>query len=188
MLVALIGGTAVYTQLRSVPNECNAATVAGAAIGGPFELVDATGALVTDEDVLDRPSLVYFGYTFCPDICPFDVARNAEAVDLLKAMGLDVQPVFVTIDPARDTPEVMADYQFNMHPDLVGLTGSDEQIRAAAEAYKVYYARGTGDDEYYLMDHSVFTYLMLPGNTLATYFRRETSAEDMAEMTACLIG
>ena len=187
VLVAMIGGTAIYTQLQSAPNTCGVSTVAGATIGGPFELVNADGATVTDADVIDRPSLVYFGYSFCPDVCPFDVARNAEAVDLLKAAGHDVRPVFISIDPERDTPEAMADYQFNMHPDMIALTGSADQVRDAAAAYKVYYARGTGDDEFYLMDHSTFTYLMFPGNELAAFFKREDTAEDIAEKTACLI-
>lgn len=183
----MVGGTAIYTQFQAQPNQCDASSTAGAAIGGPFELVNASGETVTDVDVIDRPSLVYFGYSFCPDVCPFDVARNAEATDLLKEAGYDVKPVFITIDPERDTPEVMADYQFNMHPDMSALTGSAEQIKNAAAAYKVYYARGTGDDEFYLMDHTTFTYLMLPGNKLAAFFRREDNAETIAEKTACLI-
>lgn len=187
VLVAMIGGTAIYVQFQETANTCDASGAVGAKIGGPFELLNVEARTVTDVDVIDRPSLVYFGYTFCPDVCPFDMSRNAEAVDILKEAGHDVQPVFITIDPERDTPDVMADYQFNMHPDLVALTGSAEQIKAAADAYKVYYARGTGDDEFYLMDHTAFTYLMMPGNELAGFFRREDSAEKIAETTACLI-
>lgn len=187
VLAAMIGGTALYTQLQGRDDPCGVSAVAGAAIGGPFELVNAEGKTVTDVEVIDRPSLVYFGYSFCPDVCPFDVARNASAADLLKEAGHDVRPVFISIDPARDTPEAMADYQFNMHSDMIALTGSDAQIKEAAAAYKVYYARGTGDDEFYLMDHSTFTYLMFPGNELAAFFKREDSAEDIAAKTACLI-
>jgi len=186
-LVAVMGATVLYTQLASAPNHCEVTVTAGADIGGPFDLVNAENLPVTDRDIIDRPALVYFGYTFCPDVCPFDVARNAEAVDLLKAEGLDIGLVFITVDPARDTPDVLADYQFNMHPDLIGLTGTPEQIDAAAKAYKVYYARGSGEEDYYLIDHSVFTYLMLPGNELATFFRRDMPAETLAEKTACLV-
>ncbi|MDA8585821.1 SCO family protein [Rhodobacteraceae bacterium] len=185
-LAALIGGTAAYT-LMSGNVECDVASAVGSPIGGPFELVNAQGELVTDADVIDRPALVYFGYTFCPDVCPFDVARNALATDLLEEQGEDVALVFVTIDPERDTPEVLADYAEDMHPDMVALTGSPEQVKQAADAYRAYYARGSGDEEFYLMAHSNFTYLMLPGNELATFFRAEETPEGMAEKSACMI-
>ena len=169
-LMTMLLGTAVYVYLRDDATVCDATGVAGAAIGGPFELLNANAETVTDVDVIDRPSLVYFGYTFCPDACPFDMSRNAQVVDLLKEAGHDVRPVFITIDPERDTPDVMADYQFNLHPDLVALTGTAEQVKTAADAYKVFYARPPGeDDEFYLMDHTTFTYLMLPGNKLAAF-------------------
>ena len=187
VLITMIVGTAAYVHIRDEDNVCGVSAVAGATIGGPFELLNAEGEKVTDADVIDRPSLVYFGYSFCPDVCPFDMSRNAEAIDLLAAAGHDVRPVFISIDPERDTPDVMADYQFNLHSKLVALTGSAEQIKAAADAYRVYYARGTDDDEFYLMDHTTFTYLMMPGNELAAFFRRDDSAEAIAEATACLI-
>ena len=185
-LTALIGGTALYTYLAT-PTECDASSAIGASIGGPFELVNSDGRLVTDAQVIDRPSLLYFGYTFCPDICPFDVARNALAVDLLEELGHDVGLVFVSIDPARDTPDALAKYVEDMHPRMTALSGSDDQIKNAASAYRVYYAKGEGEGEYYLMDHSTFTYLMMPGNELAAFFRREETAEGMAEKSACLI-
>ena len=188
-LAAIIGGTALYTVLTA-PNECGGNAVAGgsAAIGGPFELLAMDGSLVTEAEVIDRPALVYFGYTFCPDVCPFDVARNVLAIDILDEQGIDVRPVFISIDPERDTPEVMAGYAEDMHPKMMALTGSAEQVKAAAQAYKVYYAKGSGEGEFYLMDHSTFTYLMHPGTGLATYFGRDATPEQMAEQAACLIG
>ena len=185
-LAAVIGGTAYWTSTGE--NKCGATAVAGATIGGPFELLDTDGTLVTDKDVIDRPALVYFGYAFCPDVCPFDVARNALAIDLLEEQGIDARPVFISIDPARDTPEALAGYAADMHSKMVALTGSDAQIKAAAQAYKVYYAKGEGEGDFYLMDHSTFTYLMMPGAGLATYFKRDDSAELIAERTACLAG
>lgn len=187
-LAAIIGGTALYTMVRA-PNDCGGNSVAGgsAAIGGPFELVAPDGSIVTEKGVIDRPSLVYFGYTFCPDVCPFDVARNALAVDILEEQGIDVRPVFISIDPERDTPEVMGQYATDMHPKMIALTGSAEQVKAAAQAYKVYYAKGSGEGDFYLMDHSTFTYLMLPGSGLATYFGRDDTPEEMAAQTACLV-
>ena len=186
VLASVIGGTALYTTLTAPPN-CGGNAVAGAAIGGPFELLLPDETLVTEKEVIDRPSLVYFGYTFCPDVCPFDVARNMIAVDILEEQGIEVKPVFVTIDPERDTPEIMGQYAEDMHPRMVALTGSDDQIRDAASAYRVYYARGTGEDEFYLMDHSTFSYLMMPDGSLATYFGRSATPEEMAEETTCLL-
>jgi protein SCO1/2 len=188
VLAVLIGGTAVWTTLARDP-ECGGNAVAGgsAAIGGPFELVNGAGETVTDRDVIAGPALVYFGYTFCPDVCPLDVARNAIAVDILAEEGIAVTPVFISIDPARDTLEIMASYAEDMHPGMIALTGSDAQIKAAAQAYKVYYAKGPGEGNSYLMDHSAFTYLMLPGEGLATYFGRAATPEEMAAESACLI-
>ncbi|NNE88943.1 MAG: SCO family protein [Silicimonas sp.] len=185
-LAAVIGGTAYWTRVAET--ECGTTAVAGAAIGGPFELLNSDGTLVTDKEVIDRPTLVYFGYAFCPDVCPFDVARNALAIDLLEEQGIDARPVFITIDPARDTPDALAGYAADMHPKMMALTGSDEQIKTAAQAYKVYYAKGEGEGEFYLMDHSTFTYLMMPEAGLATYFKRDDSAEFIAEKIACLAG
>ncbi len=188
-LAALIGGTAAYTYLRPAP-ACGGNSVAGgnAAIGGPFALLDGAGRSVTEEEVIDGPTLVYFGYTFCPDVCPFDVARNALAVDLLDEMGHDVTPVFITIDPARDTVEIVDRYARDMHPKMIALTGTEEQVKAAAQAYRVFYAKGSGEGDFYLMDHSTFTYLMFPETGLATYFGRSASPEEMATETACHIG
>lgn len=172
--------------------QCRQGQVAGgsAAIGGPFELVSETGEVVTDEDVLTEPSLIYFGYTFCPDVCPMDASRNAEAVDLLEGQGRNVQPVFISIDPARDTPEVLAEFTNYLHPRMLGLTGSAAQIKAASQAYRTYYRKQEpedGDEEYYLMDHSTFTYLTLPGYGFVEYFRRDTTPEDMAARVGCFL-
>lgn len=169
--------------------ECRGGAVGGGDIGGAFTLLDKTGKAVTDKEVLAGPSLVYFGYTFCPDVCPMDMARNAEAVDLLAEKGLSVTPVFISIDPDRDTPQVVGEFAANLHPKAVGLTGSAEQIKAASQAYKTYYRKQDGDDpEFYMMDHSTFTYLMLPGGKFGDFFRRDDTAEAMADRVACFLG
>lgn len=116
-----------------------------------------------------------------------DNARNAEAVDLLAAKGYDVTPVFITIDPARDTPAVVKQFTANFSPKMVGLTGTQEQIAAASKAYKTYFKKQDTGDQYYLMDHSTFTYLMLPGTGFADFFGRDDTAEQMADRTACYI-
>lgn len=189
-VLAFLGATAWYVlgnRKDDVFAECRQGQVAGGDIGGPFTLVNTSGATVTDADVLTKPSLVYFGYTFCPDVCPLDMSRNVEAVDKLDEMGIDVTPVFISIDPERDTPEALRDYAANMHPKLVALTGSAEQVKAASQAYKTFYKRRDTGDEYYLIDHSTFTYLMLPGRGFVDFFRREITSDQMAESVACFV-
>lgn len=163
-------------------------SVAGADIGGPFELTDQDGRRVASDELIDGPTLLYFGYTFCPDVCPVDVAVMAEATDLMAERGIDATPVFITVDPARDTPAVLSWFADAMHPEMVGLTGSEEEIAAAAEAYKVYYARAEGDDpDNYLMNHSAFIYLMTPDG-LAALFRRGATPEEIAEEAERVLG
>jgi len=168
--------------------DCIEGSVAGGNIGGPFELVDHRGQMVTDAQVLDQPALVYFGYTFCPDVCPMDVARNVVAVEILADAGLTVKPVFITIDPARDTVDYLADFVANNHPEMVGLTGTAEQIAKAARAYKVYYRKQPSEDEdYYLMDHSSFSYFMVPDVGFVDFLRSDLLPEVVADRLACVL-
>ncbi len=170
--------------------QCRGGAVAGGAgsVGGPFTLVSETGETVTDAEVIDKPALIYFGYTFCPDVCPIDNARNVAAVDILKERGIDVKPVFITVDPARDTVEVMREFTDAYHPDLLGLTGSEEQIKAAADAYRTFYSKQDGaDPDYYLVDHTTFTYLTLPGYGFAEFFRRDDTPESVADRVQCYV-
>lgn len=192
--LALLGGTFAFTQLRNPGplSECGAGVVAGGSgsIGGPFELVDETGKTVTDEDIITGPTLIYFGYTFCPDVCPLDSDRNAEAVTLLKERGYDVKPVFISIDPERDTPEHLAEFTDVMHPDMIGLTGSLDQVKAASRAYKTYFKKQqpeAGNEDFYLVDHSTFTYLVTPKNGFIDFFKRDETPEQMANRVQCFI-
>ena len=186
----LVGGSWLATRDANPDQfaQCRASAVAGGTvIGGPFELVNAKGETVTDRDVITEPTMVYFGYTFCPDVCPLDVSRNAEATDFLAEGGQSMTPLFISIDPNRDTPEVVGDFAFNMHEKMIGLTGSPEQVKAASQAYRTYYKAHPADDEYYLVDHSTFSYLVLPEHGFVEFFRREVGAEDMAQTVGCLI-
>lgn len=185
----MLAGTAAFVWMAPADKyaQCREGQVGGGQIGGPFTLVDGQGETVTDADVITGPTLVYFGYTFCPDVCPFDNQRNAEAVDILEERGLDVKPVFISVDPERDTPAVMGEYADMMHPKMQGLTGTKEQVKAAADAYKVFYQIPNTTEEFYLVDHTTFTYLMMPGDGFVDFFRRDASAEDMAERTACFV-
>ena len=189
--VALVSIYAVSTRQGSDKfAACRASTVAGGAgtIGGPFTLTDENGKRVTDKDVLNQPSIVYFGYTFCPDICPTDNARNAEAIDLLSQQGYDVGMALISVDPERDDPERLRDFTDYLHPEAMGYTGSMEQIQAAAQAYKAYFKKEDDPDpDFYLVDHSTFTYLMLPGTGFADFFKRDVTPADMAERTSCFV-
>ena len=168
-------------------SKCRAGQVAGN-IGGSFSLINEDGIEVTDIDVIKRPSLIYFGYTFCPDICPLDTYRNAEAVTLLEEDGYDVTPIFITFDPVRDTPEVLKQFTDYMHPKMVGLTGSIDEIKKVAKKYRVYFKKqNTDDPENYLVDHTAFTYLVLPEIGFVDFFRRELTAEQLAEKVSCFI-
>ncbi len=191
-LVALVAGVWYVTAPGGGDDifaECRSSQIAGGSetIGGDFTLVNAEGETVTNEDVITTPSLVYFGYTFCPDVCPIDVARNAQAVDILEERGIEATPVFISIDPARDTPEVVGDYAANMHERMIGLTGSPEQVKAASDAYRTYYKAQQTGDEYYLVDHSTFSYLVLPEHGFVDYFRRDLSADEVADRVGCFV-
>jgi protein SCO1/2 len=165
--------------------QCRETTVGGADIGGPFELVDEQGRTVTEDDVITGPTLLYFGYTFCPDICPTDNMRNAMAVEALDERGLRVKPVFVSIDPERDTPDRLADFTDAFHDRMLGLTGTPEQVRAASQAYKTYFQKEDTEDDYYLVDHTTMSYLMLPDAGFVEFYRRDVTPEEMADSIAC---
>lgn len=189
-VIGMVGGLFAYTQFAAPDDQfaqCRGGAVGGD-IGGPFTLVNGQGQTVTDKDVITKPSLIYFGYTFCPDVCPLDNVRNAEAVDILEERGFDVTPIFISIDPERDTADIVAEFAANHHPKMIGLTGSPEQVRAASQAYKTYYRKQNSDDpDYYLVDHSTFTYLVLPETGFVDFFKRDETAEQMAERTACFL-
>ncbi|MEE3625546.1 SCO family protein [Nitrospirillum sp. BR 11752] len=156
--------------------------VPGVAVGGPFTLVDQSGKTVTEKSYTGFWRLMFFGYTFCPDICPTELQVMTQAMDQLGAEGDKVQPIFVSVDPGRDTPQQLSDYVAQFHPRLVGLTGTAAQVAAATRAWRVYAAKVAGDDpDNYLMDHSTYVYLMDPDNHLATIFARGTTAEDMVK-------
>ena len=137
----------------------------GSSIGGPFTLVDETGKTVQSSDYDGKWRVVYFGYAYCPDVCPFDMQRLGLGLKRFAAehpdLADDIQPLFITIDPERDTPEVLAEFTANFAPNLIGLTGTPEQVKTAADAYSVYYAKGeVNDNGGYMMDHSNAAYLM----------------------------
>jgi protein SCO1/2 len=156
--------------------------VDSAAIGGPFQLVDSAGHPVSDQAFRGKYMLVYFGYTFCPDVCPTTLSSVADAVDKLGTKADRLQPLFITVDPKRDTPAVVKQYAAAFGPRIVGLTGTPEQIAAAAKAYRVYYAEhrtGPGPDDY-SMDHSSVLYLMGPDGRFIAPVRADQTGPEIA--------
>jgi protein SCO1/2 len=151
-------------------------------IGGPFVLEDGNGKQVTDRDFRGKYMLIYFGYTFCPDVCPTTLNEVADALDQLGAKAAQLQPIFITVDPKRDTPEVIKQYAATFSPRFIGLTGSDEQIANVAREYRVYYAEhrtGPGPNDY-AMDHSSVLYLMGPDGKFIAPIRADEDGSQMA--------
>lgn len=167
---------------------CRQGVVSGSGnLGGPFALINDRGQTVTDRDVITKPTLLYFGYSFCPDVCPVDNARNSQAVDILEEMGFDAQPVFVSVDPKRDTPERLHEYAELIHPKMIALTGTKEQIDAASKAYRTYYLIQDSNDDNYLIDHSTQTYLVLPETGYVDFFSRDVDPQEMADRVGCFL-
>ena len=151
-------------------------------VGGPFGLTDHTGRHVTDATYRGRLMLVYFGYTFCPDVCPTELQTMASALDLLGPDAGRIVPLFITVDPERDTVPILKDYVALFDGRLIGLTGTDAEIAAVTKAYRVYYAKATPKGSTaYLMDHSSFLYLMGPDGSFRALFRQGMSADDLAK-------
>ncbi|MBU0725546.1 MAG: SCO family protein [Alphaproteobacteria bacterium] len=178
LLVALAGR--VYWMMSEDQGKPVAAM-----IGGPFELVDQNGKTRTEADFRDKYMLINFGYTYCPDVCPIGLQTMATALDLIGDKAKQVTPVFITVDPERDTVEQMKGYVEYFHPDMVGLTGTPAQVAVAAKAYRVYYKKaGEPGATDYLVDHSSIIFLMGPDGKYVTNFTHETPPERMAETLA----
>lgn len=191
-LLALIAGAALYLVVAADGGERPAylVNIGRADLGGPFTLTATDGRQVTDSEVIDRPALLYFGYTWCPDICPVDAANMAEAADILAEKGIAIRPVFISVDPERDTPEALGDYVSVMHPEMVGLTGPTEDLKELIRAYGGYFERVNMPDSAmgYLMQHTGFIYLVLPETGLEAIFRQGTSPENLAAEIERILG
>jgi cytochrome oxidase Cu insertion factor (SCO1/SenC/PrrC family) len=175
LLAAIIGGTALLVSwLRSTDG-------AAAMIGGAFELTDQTGKRVTDRDFRGKLMLIYFGFVFCPDACPTALQNMSDAVDLLGPAAADVVPIFITVDPERDTEEVLRSYAEAFHPRLKALRGTPEEIAKAAKSYRVYFKKAAESAPgEYLVDHSSIVFLMGRDGRYLTHFTHMTLPEPMA--------
>jgi cytochrome oxidase Cu insertion factor (SCO1/SenC/PrrC family) len=176
LLAAALGGYALM-QDRVRPLGSGVALV-----GGPFTMVNHKGEVVTEKSFLGKPMLLFFGFTFCPDICPTELQVMTAAIAELGDKGKDIQPILVSIDPARDTPEVLAAYVSNFGDNVIGLTGSEAQVAAMAGEYRVFYAKQENpkDPANYQMDHSSIIYLMGPDGQFLKHFSYTTDAKALA--------
>ena len=156
--------------------------VGAPSIGGPFRLTNGDGRTVTDRDLRGHWALIYFGYTFCPDVCPTTLNQVAEAMDALGPKANQIEPVFITVDPGRDTPAVVKQYTQAFTPKLLGLTGTPEEIAQVAREYRVYYAihkTGSGPGDY-TVDHSSILYLVDPDGRFVAPIPADSSGREMA--------
>lgn len=187
VLAALVVAGAVAYTLGMGPFAGKLGAVAEsqgkALVGGPFSLVDQTGKRVTEADFAGRAELVYFGYTYCPDVCPTGLATMMAAYDELSPEEqAKVAPIFITVDPERDDVAAMASYVALFHPALIGLTGTAEEVDAAASAWRVYHRKAENEAASgYLVDHSAFTYLMNGRNEYVTHFSHGVTPDEMAK-------
>ncbi len=185
LLVAVLGAWGAV-WLGAIGSHGGAGDVAGLPggiqVGGPFQLTDSTGRTVTDATYRGKWMLVYFGYTYCPDVCPTELQAVAAGLARLGPLANQVAPLFITIDPERDTRATIGEYVKLFDDRLIGLTGTPEEIAAVAKAYRVYYAKvtpkGGGD---YLMDHSSFLYLMGPDGRLRALFKPGMDGAQIAD-------
>jgi cytochrome oxidase Cu insertion factor (SCO1/SenC/PrrC family) len=164
-------------------------TVGQALVGGPFTLTDHKGRRVTDADFRGKYMLIMFGFTYCPDICPSGLQVMSAALEQLGAKADKIVPVFVSVDHERDTPEQLAQYVQSFHPRLVGLSGTAEEIAAAAKAYRVYYKKVSDEKSTagFTYDHSALMYLMGPDGRYVTHFSHATGPEVIAARLAKLL-
>jgi len=181
--LGLAAAVALLPQVRERLLPSVGQQVSGKAlVGGAFTLTDSSGKHVTDQDYRGKYTLVFFGFTSCPDICPAGLQLMSGALEKLGSKAQRITPIFISVDPQRDTPEKLAAYVKNFDPRLVGLTGTPDEIAAVAKAYKVYYAKVPNKERPgdYTMDHTSIIYVMDPKGEFVTHFTPSTSVDEMA--------
>ena len=189
-LVLASAGLIIYLIKPPINDACGGNVIAGSnsKIGGQFSLTNVNNEKINSTNIINKPALIYFGYSFCPDVCPFDLQRNMIAIDILDEQNMRITPIFITIDPIRDTPKRLKEFSTFVHPKLIALTGSSDEIREVMRLFKVYGQKSgenSANNEDYLMDHSAFTYLVDSSGKFIDYFNRKISAEEMADRINC---
>ena len=176
----------VYTHI-SESGSCNKSTNFVYGLGGPIDLIDQNETTFSLEKQNASLALLYFGYSYCPDICPYDLERNAYVKDIMDELQLDINLVFITLDPSRDTTERLKDFSEYIHNSMIALTGPNDQIEALKKAYGVFGKSNKVDyeDQSYLVDHSTFSYLVNKNGEVLSYFNRRESPEKISEKIKC---
>jgi protein SCO1/2 len=192
MVALLLGGSAALAADEGEPSaeQLVQALLSGKApVGGPFELIDHTGQRRTDADYRGKFLLIYFGFTHCPDACPTELLSISLALEKLGGAANAVQPLFITVDPQRDTPPVLADYVSSFHPRLVGLTGEPARIKTVAHAYKTYFARSAGGSaDNYSVDHTGFIYVVGPDGRYRGFLPPQLAPDEIAKAILSQLG
>jgi len=180
---ALLALAVVPGALDKLQAPAQVLSIGKATVGGPFTLTDHTGRRVTDKDFRGQYLLVFFGFTYCPDVCPSGLQVMTAALEELGPKAEKITPIFISVDPERDTPEQLALYVSSFHPRLVGLTGTPEEIQQVAKAYRVYYKKveDEGSTAGYTIDHTSIIYLMSPTGEFITHFTHATPVSAMVE-------
>ena len=186
-LLVVAAGVLLALAVRETPRGGAAGTALANAIGGPFHLIDQNGKAVSDADLKGKWHLVFFGYTHCPDTCPTALNEISLALDQLGVKRDEVEIVFITVDPERDTPEVMKSYVQSFDVPIIALTGSADAVAQAAKAYRVYYAKHPRGDGEYDMDHSAVIYVMNPEGRFTATFTPDSTADAIAQRLQKLI-
>ncbi len=176
----------IYKELSGSAS-CNESTNFIGGLGGPIELIDQNESFFSLEDQDTRLSLVYFGYSYCPDICPYDLERNAYVKDIMDEEQLDINLIFITLDPSRDTADRLKDFSEYIHDSMIALTGSNDEIDSLKKEYGVFGKSNKIDkeDQSYLVDHSTFSYLVNKDGRVLTFFNRRETPEKMSEKIKC---
>ena len=181
LLIAALAGGILWHESNQVPGLGRVVSTGQADVGGPFQLTDQHGRRVSDADFRGRYMLIYFGYSFCPDVCPTTLSVMAQGLDKLGDKSRRVVPVFITIDPDRDTPKVLDDYMKAFGPNFVGLTGNAAEIKDVEKKYRVYAVKRPLEGGNYGMDHSSVLYLMGPDGKLVSFYDEAVSPDDLAK-------
>jgi protein SCO1/2 len=188
-LIAIVGGgTMFYYQIEKEKKVQRAAkeikTTGKAALGGPWSLVDSNGIPRTDAHYKGQYHLLYFGFTYCPDICPSELVKIGKIIDEVKRKGMNIVPIFISVDPARDSIRQLNEYSKDFHKDFHFLTGTKDQIATATKAYRVYFSKANeheSDDEDYLVDHSIVMYFLSPSGEFLDFFTQRMTVSDVVD-------
>lgn len=178
LIVVATGGLAALMLMPAPPQTIRSMT---GAMGGPFTLIASDGRTVTDQAFRGKWMLIYFGYTSCPDACPTALNNMGVALDRLGSQAASLQPVFITVDPKRDTPEALAEYLKSFDPHIIALTGTEEQITAVLKEYHVYLELQPNSGGDYLVNHSSFYYLINPEGKFVRVIAGDVSGDELAE-------